>query len=104
VFGRRAKAGVLVAALLVLAVEGVLLVRYYDRYYGSDAASGTASGTPYSGAPSFGVTMPQGTMPEGTAPEQTTAAGDVPRTKAAPRRPCSSTAPPTRTTAATTPT
>jgi hypothetical protein len=103
VFGRRAKAGVLVAALLVLAVEGVLLVRYYDRYYGS-AASGTASGTPYSGAPSFGVTMLQGTMPEGTAPEQTTAAGDVPRTKAAPRRPCSSTAPPTRTAAATTPT
>ena len=37
--GRRAKTGVLVAVLLVLAVEGALLIRYYDRYYGSDAAS-----------------------------------------------------------------
>lgn len=66
-FGRRAKAGVLVAALLVLAVEGVLLIRYYERYYGSDA--------PSSSAPAF----------EGTMPEETTA-------------------PPTRTAVATTPT
>lgn len=76
--GRRAKAGVLVAALLVLAVEGVLLIRYYDRYYGSDDASGTASGAPSSSASAFEATMPEGTMPEGTAPEQTTATGDVP--------------------------
>ena len=76
--GRSAKAGVLVAALLVLAVEGVLLVRYYDRYYGSDDASGTASGTPSGSAPAFEATMPEGTMPEGMAPEQTTATGDVP--------------------------
>jgi hypothetical protein len=65
---------VLVAALLVLAVEGVLLIRYYDRYYGSDDASGTPSGS----APAFEATMPEGTMPEGTAPEQTTATGEVP--------------------------
>ena len=64
-FGRRAKAGVLVAALLVLAVEGVLLIRYYERYYGSDA--------PSSSAPAF-----EDTMPEGTMPEETTASGDVP--------------------------
>ena len=76
--GRRAKAGMLVAALLVLAVEGVLLIRYYDRYYGSDDASGNASGTPSGSAPAFEATMPEGTMPEGTAPEQTTATGDVP--------------------------
>jgi len=68
----------LVAALLVLAVEGVLLIRYYDRYYGSDDASGNASGTPSGSAPAFEATMPEGTMPEGTAPEQTTATGDVP--------------------------
>ena len=41
--GRRAKTGVLVAVLLVLAVEGALLIRYYDRYYGSDAALDAAS-------------------------------------------------------------
>ncbi len=67
--GRRAKAGVLVAALLVLAVEGVLHI----RYYGSDDASGTASGAPSSSASAF-----EATMPEGMAPEQTTATGDVP--------------------------
>jgi len=78
VLGRRAKAGVLVAALLVLAVEGVLLIRYYDRNYGSDDASGTASGAPSSSASAFEATMPEGTTPEGTAPEQTTATGDVP--------------------------
>ena len=46
--GRRAKGGVLLAALLILAVEGVLLVRHYDRYYSSGAAGGgapTAEGT-----------------------------------------------------------
>ncbi len=72
--GRRAKAGVLAAALLVLAVEGVLLVRYYDRYYGSDAPSATPSGR----APAFETTTPEATMPEGTAPEQTTATGGGP--------------------------
>ena len=36
-------------ALLVMAVEVVLLVRHYDRYYGSDAASGNAA----SSAPAF---------------------------------------------------
>jgi len=82
VLGRRAKAGVLVAALLVLAVEGVLLVRYYDRYYGSDAASGTASGAPSSSALAFEVTMPEGATPEGTmleatASEQTTETGEA---------------------------
>ena len=78
-FGRRVKLVVLVAALLVLAVEGVLLVRYYDRYYGSDGASGPPSGS----AATFEATMPEGTMPEGTIPEgaaleETIATGDVP--------------------------
>ena len=41
--GGRAKAGVLVLVLLVLVVEGAFLYRSYDRYYGSDAASGTPS-------------------------------------------------------------
>ncbi len=40
--GSRAKAGVLVAVLLFLAVEGVLLVRYYDRYYFSGSAPSSA--------------------------------------------------------------
>ena len=65
-FGRRAKAVVLVAALLVLAVEGVLLVSYYDRYYGPDDASRAPSPTL------------EATLPEGTALEQTIATGDVP--------------------------
>jgi hypothetical protein len=42
VLGRRAKTGALVALLVILAVEGVLLVRYYDRYYSSGAAGGGA--------------------------------------------------------------
>jgi micrococcal nuclease len=46
----------------VLAVEAVLLIRYYDRYYGSDAAPGNAAGS----APAF----------ERTVPEETTAAPD----------------------------
>ena len=66
-FGRRAKAAVFGVALLVLAVEGVLLIRYYDRYYGSDATSGTLS----SGAPALEATMPQRTMPQGTSLEVT---------------------------------
>ena len=68
--GRNAKAGVLVAALLILAVEGVLLYRYYDRYYGNDAP-----GAPSSGAPAFEATMPEGTVPEGTALDRTTTMG-----------------------------
>ena len=40
-FGHRAKA----VLLVVLAVEGVLLIRYYDRYYGSDGASGAPFGS-----------------------------------------------------------
>ena len=54
--GRRAKAGALVAALLILAVEGVLLVRYYSGI-----------------APSSAQTS-EGTMPEGTVLEEPTAA------------------------------
>lgn len=73
---RRAKVGILVACLLVLAVEGVFLVRHYDRYYGSEAVSGT---TAASSAPSaFEGTMPEGTAPEQTAPEQTTGEEAVP--------------------------
>ena len=56
-------------ALLVLAVEGVLLIRYYDRYYGSDAASGNAAGS----APAF-----ERTIPERTAPRATASTGEVP--------------------------
>ncbi len=41
--GRYAKAGMLVLALVVLAVEAYLLYVYYDRYYGRDTASGTAA-------------------------------------------------------------
>ena len=37
--GRRTKAGLMVAALLILALEAVLLYRYYDRTYGSEAAT-----------------------------------------------------------------
>jgi hypothetical protein len=73
--GRRAKAVLLIAALSVLAVEGVLLVGYYDRYYGSEAASGTDAAS--SPAP-FERTMPEGTMPEGTMPEGTASTGDAP--------------------------
>ena len=62
--GRRAKAGIIIAVLSVLAVEGVLLVGYYDRYYGSEAASATDAAS--SPAP-FERTMPEGTIPEGTA-------------------------------------
>ncbi len=57
----------LVAAFLVLAIEGVLLIRYYDRYYGSDSTSGTAA----SSVPASEGTMPEGTMPQGTMPERT---------------------------------
>ena len=60
--GRRAKAVVFLAALAVLALEGVLLVRHYDRYYGPEAASSTAAA---SGPAAFERTVPEGTVPEG---------------------------------------
>jgi hypothetical protein len=42
----------MVAALLILLVEGILLIRHYDYYYGSDAGSGpTASKVPETAAP-----------------------------------------------------
>jgi hypothetical protein len=72
--GRRTKAAVLVVALLVLAVEGVLLVRHYDRYYGFDAASGNAAGS----APAFERTIPERTTPERTAPRAPASPGEVP--------------------------
>ena len=75
--GRRAKAGVLVAAFLVWRSRGMKLISYYGRYYGSEAAPGTASGAPPSSASAFEVTMPEGAMPEGTASEQTTATGEA---------------------------
>lgn len=61
-------------ALLIVAVEGVLLIRYYDRYYGSDAASGNAAGS----APAFERTTPERTTPERTTPRATASTGDVP--------------------------
>jgi hypothetical protein len=60
VLGRHAKAGVLVVALLALAVGGILLIRCYDRFYGPDTAPGTASGAPASRASAFEGTMPEG--------------------------------------------
>ena len=68
--GRRAKAVVLAVALLVLAVEGVLLIRHYDLYYGPEAASSTAAA---SSPAAFERTMPEATMPEGN-----TSTGDAP--------------------------
>jgi len=59
--GRRTKAAVLVVVLLVLTVEGVLLIRYYGRYY-SSAGPGTASSS--------------ASTSEGTILEETTAAFD----------------------------
>lgn len=41
--GRYAKAGVLVVAFVVLAVEAYLLYEYYDRYYGGNTSSDTAA-------------------------------------------------------------
>ena len=70
--GRRAKAVVLIAALSVLAFEGVLLVGYYDRYYGSEAASATDAAS--SPAP-FERTMPEGTASTGTPPSDSDADG-----------------------------
>jgi len=67
--GRRTKAAGIVVALLILAVEGVLLIRYYDRYYASEDAPGSA--------PALGVTMPEGTAYEGT-PGGTTVTGGAP--------------------------
>ncbi len=68
--GRGIKTWVLVAALLILAVEAVFLYRHYDRYYNaSDAAPGTAP----SSAPTSGRTMPEGTVTddaEATDPDE----------------------------------
>ncbi|MDQ3303303.1 MAG: hypothetical protein M3518_08155 [Actinomycetota bacterium] len=68
--GRGIKTWVLVAALLILAVEAVFLYRHYDRYYyASDAAPGTAP----SSAPTSGRTMPEGTVTddaEATDPDE----------------------------------
>ena len=72
--GRRTKAAVLGVVLVILAVEAVLLIRYYDRYYGSDAASGNAAGS----APAFERTIPERTIPERTAPRATASTGEVP--------------------------
>ena len=69
--GRRAKAAILLAALLALAVEGALFVGYYDRYYGSDV--GFPGTTAPGGPAAFEGTTPEGTMPEGTA-----STGDAP--------------------------
>jgi acid phosphatase type 7 len=44
VLGRYAKAGVLVAAAVVLLVEGFFVYRWYERFQASDAASETATG------------------------------------------------------------
>ena len=60
--------------LVILAVEAVLLIRYYDRYYGSDAASGNAAGS----APAFERTVPERTVPERTAPTAPASTGAVP--------------------------
>ncbi len=67
--GRRTRAAVLGVALGVLAVEAVLLIRYYDRYYWSNAPSGNAA----SSAPAF-----ERTAPERTAPRAPASMGDVP--------------------------
>jgi len=68
--GRGIKTWVLVAALLILAVEAVFLYRHYDRYYyTSDPAPGTAP----SSAPTSGRTMPEGTVTddaEATDPDE----------------------------------
>ena len=63
--GRGIKTWMLVAALLILAVEAVFLYRHYDLYYASDAAPGTA--------PRSAQTL-EGKMPEGTILEEPTAA------------------------------
>jgi hypothetical protein len=64
--GRGIKTWMLVAALLILAVEAVFLYRHYDLYYyASDAAPGTA--------PRSAQTL-EGKMPEGAILEEPTAA------------------------------
>lgn len=65
----------LVVALLVLAVEGVLFIRYYDRYYGSDGASGNAAGS----APAFERTAPRATASTGEIPSNANGAAFVHR-------------------------
>ena len=72
--GRRTKAAVLGVVLAILTVEAVLLVRYYDRYYGSGADSGSAA----SSAPALERTVPERTVPERTAPGASTPTGDAP--------------------------
>ena len=58
-----------VVALLVLAVEGVLLVRYYDRYYGSGADPGPVPGAaPGGAAPTAeGTSLGETTAPDGAS-------------------------------------
>ena len=63
-------------ALLVLAVEGVLLVRHYGLYYGADAAS---AGSAASSAPAFERTMPGGTASAGDSPSTADGAAFVHR-------------------------
>ena len=65
--GRRAKAGLITVALVVLLVEGFFTYRWYDRYQTPDTASGATSRTAPAGAPA----------PEGTTPEETAATGNT---------------------------
>ncbi len=52
---RYVKVGLLALALAVLVVEGFFVYRWYDRYYGYDAASGTATGSAVSSDETTGV-------------------------------------------------
>ena len=74
-FGRRTKTGVVVAAFLVLAVEGVFLYHYYDRYYWSDAPS--AAEAVSGSAPASEGTVPEVTTPEGTTPKGSSEEGSA---------------------------
>ncbi len=58
----------IIAAFLVLAVEGIFLYHYYDHYYWTDVPSkaGTASGS----APAFEGTKLERTVPERPTPKQ----------------------------------
>ena len=80
-FGRRAKAGVIIAAFVVLAAEGVLLYRYYDHYYWTDGSSkaGIASGS----ASAFEETMTEGTAPKQSSPQRPAATANVPAANSA---------------------
>jgi hypothetical protein len=71
--GVYAKRAVPILVVVVLAVEGLLLYRHYERYHGANAASGTAS----SAEQAFEGTMPGGTVSEGTTLEGTTVTANV---------------------------